>query len=111
MQCSRAIGETKEEQLAFISFALGKADKELQPLPPPYRQADVAVLDQHIVLDGKPHLLGTELARDLRASMVNMPSSAGQSLPSQPPHMEAFGSRLLYLLWRSHGATQHALGG
>ena len=44
-------------------------------------------------------------------SMVKMPSSAGQSSPRPPPHMEAFGSRLLYTLWRSHAATQHALKG
>ena len=44
-------------------------------------------------------------------SMVRVPSLAGQSSPSQRPHMEAFGSRLLYTLWRSHGATQHALRG
>ena len=43
--------------------------------------------------------------------MVKAPSLAGQSSPSQPPHMEAFGSRLLYTLWRSHGATPLALRG
>ena len=44
-------------------------------------------------------------------SMVKVPSLAGQSAPSQPPHMEAFGPRLLHTLWRSHGATPLALGG
>ena len=45
------------------------------------------------------------------ASMVKAPSLAGQSSPSQPPHMEAFGPRLRYTLWRSHGATPLALRG
>ena len=45
------------------------------------------------------------------SSMAKAPSLAGQSSPSQPPHMEAFGSRLLYTLWRSHGATPLALRG
>ena len=44
-------------------------------------------------------------------SMVKAPSLAGQSSPSQPFHMEAFGSRLLYTLWRSDGANPPALGG
>ena len=45
---SRAIGETREEQLGFVSFALGLVDAQLRPLPPPHRQADVAVLEQHL---------------------------------------------------------------
>ena len=45
------------------------------------------------------------------SSMVKVPSSAGQSSPSQPPRKKAFGSRLLHTLWRSHGATPLALGG
>ena len=44
-----------------------------------------------------------------RGSMVKVPSLAGQSLPSQPPHMEVCGSRLLHDL--SHAATPLALGG
>ena len=44
-------------------------------------------------------------------SMVKAPSVAGQSSPSQPPHVAIFGPRLLYALWRSHGATPLALGG
>ena len=53
MTRSRAIGETREEQLGFVSFALGQVDAQLQPLPPPHRQADVAVLDQHVLLGGR----------------------------------------------------------
>ena len=47
----------------------------------------------------------------MHCSMVKGPSLAGQSSPSQHPHMEAFGSRLLYTLWRSHGALSLALRG
>ena len=42
------------------------------------------------------------------SSMVKAPSWAGQSAPSQPPHMGSLGSWLLYTLWRSHAATQLA---
>ena len=44
-------------------------------------------------------------------SMANVPSMAGQSAPSQPLHLAIFGPRLLYTLWRSHGATPLALRG
>ena len=44
-------------------------------------------------------------------SMVKAPSWAGQSAPSQPPHVGSLGSWLLYTLWRSHAATQLARRG
>ena len=46
-----------------------------------------------------------------RSSMAKVPSLAGQSSPSPPPDMGAFGSRLLHTLWRGPGATALALGG
>ena len=55
---SRVMGATAEEQLDFVKVAL--SDPELG------RAADIAVLDQHIELDGRPHLLGSEIAVQLR---------------------------------------------
>ena len=66
MIISSCIGETKAEQLGFFDFALGRVDKRLQPLQPPFRQADIIALDQNIDLDGQPHLLGTDLVVRLR---------------------------------------------
>ena len=42
-------------------------------------------------------------------SMAKVPSLAGQSSPSPPPHLAIFGFGLLCALWRSHSATQRAL--
>eukprot|EP00966_Prymnesium_polylepis_P297395 6871175-Prymnesium_polylepis.1 len=63
---SRALGETQEEQFAFVDYALGRVDSKLQPLAPPHRQADVAVLDHHILLGNEPHVLGADLVTQLR---------------------------------------------
>ena len=53
----------------------------------------------------------TSEAKRAHASMAKVPSLAGQSSPSPPPHLAIFGFGRLYALWRSHSATQHALGG
>ena len=66
MAISCCIGVTKEEQLGFLDFVLGHVDKDLQPLQPPFRQADIVTVDQHIDLGGKPHVLGTNLVARLR---------------------------------------------
>ena len=42
------------------------------------------------------------------ASMLKVPSSAGQSSPRQPPHMRVFGSWLISTLWRRRSATRRA---
>ena len=65
---SRSMGETRAEQEGFVSYALGRVDKQLQQLPLPHRQADVVLLDQHISLGNLPHLLGTGLVTQLRAA-------------------------------------------
>ena len=67
--------------------------------------------DELAVRPGAPLGASWWLARAGGRSRVQVPSLAGQSSPSPPPHMEAFGSRLLYTLWRSHGATRLALRG
>jgi len=66
MHLSKALGETASEQQGFLEFALGQVDAAMQPLPPPHRQADVVLLDQNITLHDEPHLLGSQLATDLR---------------------------------------------
>ena len=66
MAVSGCLGETEEEQLGFLDFALGHVDRHLQPLQPPFRQADVIALDQNIDLCGQPRLLGTDLVARLR---------------------------------------------
>ena len=43
--------------------------------------------------------------------MARVPSLAGQSSQSPPPHLAIFGFGLLYALRRSHPATQRALRG
>ena len=40
----------------------------LRPLPAPHRPADIVVLDQNILLDGKLHCYGSVLIEQLRAS-------------------------------------------
>ena len=66
MAISCCVGVTKEEQLGFLEFALGHVDKNLQPLQQPFRQADIVTVDQHIDMDGKPHVIGTDLVARLR---------------------------------------------
>lgn len=63
---SRALGATREEQLSFVDFALGRVDMALRPLPPPHVPVDLVVVDQHVLLDGAPHLLGSALVEQLR---------------------------------------------
>eukprot|EP00966_Prymnesium_polylepis_P329003 7384774-Prymnesium_polylepis.1 len=63
---SRSMGTTREEQVGFLAYALGRVDRDLLPLPPPHRHADVVVLDQNIDLAWRPHLLGTDLVVQLR---------------------------------------------
>jgi len=65
---SCALGKTREEQDSFLNFALGRVDKELQPLPPPHQQADIVVADQNIIdiFDGGPDIIGTDLVAQLR---------------------------------------------
>ena len=68
MELSSSIGETEEEQLHYLDYALGRCNSQLQPLAPPHRQVDVAVLDENITLFGVRHLLGSELVVQLRAA-------------------------------------------
>ncbi|EOD19519.1 hypothetical protein EMIHUDRAFT_451139 [Emiliania huxleyi CCMP1516] len=65
-QRSKAIGGTKEEQVGFISFALGLVDASLHDLPPPHRQADVVLIDENLALDGEVHLSGSYVLARLR---------------------------------------------
>mmetsp|Transcript_26552 Transcript_26552/g.86827 ORF Transcript_26552/g.86827 Transcript_26552/m.86827 type:complete len:1308 (+) Transcript_26552:50-3973(+) len=65
-QRSKAIGGTKEEQVGFISFALGLVDASLHDLPPPHRQADVVLIDENLALDGDVHLSGSYVLARLR---------------------------------------------
>ena len=66
MTRSRAIGTSREEQLGFVDYVLGAVDSQLAPLPMPHRQVDIALLDQHILLDGEQQVLGSELVVQLR---------------------------------------------
>jgi len=66
MTRSAAIGETKSEQLGFIDFALGRVDAALRPLAPPHREADMVLLDEDIALNNETHMLGSQLAGQLR---------------------------------------------
>ena len=65
-QLSKVLGATRLEQISFVDFALGRVDGSMHPLPPPYRQADIVLLDENITLHDMPHLRGSELARQLR---------------------------------------------
>ena len=64
---SKAVGETRAEQQGFVDFALGHVDASMRPLSPPHRPADVALLDENITLQDEPHLLGSDLAKQLRS--------------------------------------------
>ena len=75
------------------------------PPPPPVQMAG-ASLQLRL-----PPVRASELGAYGSCSMVKVPSLAGQSSPSQPPHIKASGSRLLYTLWRSRGATPLARRG
>ena len=63
---SACVGATAEEQLAFVDLALGLLDPSSLAPTPNGREADVALLDQRIDLKYEPHLLGTDLAVELR---------------------------------------------
>ena len=64
---SACVGATAEEQLAFVDLALGLLDPTSLAPTPNGREADVALLDQRIDFKYEPHLLGTDLAVQLRA--------------------------------------------
>jgi len=63
---SLVVGQTRDEQLHFVDFALGRIDVQMRPLPLPHQPADVVVVDQNLLLDGKPHCYGTVLIEQLR---------------------------------------------
>ena len=63
---SRSVGETREEQLAFVDLALGLLNIETLEPTTEGSQADVALLDQRIDLDNETHLKGDDLAVEPR---------------------------------------------
>ena len=63
MQRSCSLGVDFDEQTSFVDVVLGQRDIQLRPAN--MTHASIALLDQNIDLDGRPHLLGTELARQL----------------------------------------------
>ena len=64
-QRSCTLGETEEEQLSFVDVALGRKSATLQEMTPPLPAADIVMLDQNILLDDHPHLLGSDIAAKL----------------------------------------------
>jgi len=60
------VGANKQELDAFVDLALGRLDKDMNKVVEP-RQADIAILDQNLLLAGKGCLLGTDLVMQLRA--------------------------------------------
>ena len=98
-----------------IAHCAGGAGLGSAPLPAGRDERDApmarAVKGRHRLMLVRLLLPRSKKAFQVGASMVKVPSLAGPSSPSQPPHMEAFGSRLLHTLWRSHGAAQLALKG
>lgn len=67
---SRSLGATREEQVAFVDVAMGLLDMQLNPIESG-RQADVLLVDQHIELHDKPHLLGTAVVTELHRRGFN----------------------------------------
>ena len=64
---SHSIGATKEEQLAFVDVVLGRLTAQLHPVAPKDAvQMDIAIIDQNLTVDNMPHLLGHDLAEQLR---------------------------------------------
>jgi len=66
MRRSRAVGKTLDEQLAFVDFALGLLDADMQPVSSPLPPVDAVILDQNINLDHSPPIFGSDVAAQLR---------------------------------------------
>ena len=57
---STSLGQSREEQIAFVSVALGlNGEGQCRP-------ADVVLIDQCIDIDGEPHMIGTSVVDELR---------------------------------------------
>jgi hypothetical protein len=99
LEASCAIGESAEEQEAFIDVAMGVRNPDLSYTEGEPVQADVVLLDENINESANPPILGSLLSAELRMCgfkgiiviFTGAPSSTIQDLRSQPGVDLAFG--------------------